>query len=60
MRTVALRPAVMRGLQHGDRPQSSSQKMNAWDNDNWLSIWVFKEEAQLGSAATMKGIDRPR
>jgi len=22
--------------------QSSSQTMSAWDNDNWLSIWVFK------------------
>ena len=24
--------------------QSSSQTMNAWDNDNWLSIWVFKQK----------------
>ena len=24
--------------------QSSAQTMNAWDNDNWVSIWAFKKK----------------
>ena len=30
--------------------QTSTQNMNAWDNDTWVSIWSFKKSTVSGRA----------